>query len=68
MWFTRRFRSQTEAAEYVAALNTQKGTADRHGRMTETLLGCELYEWERGGQPLYTVQPVVSVRDPLYDA
>lgn len=66
---TRMTRDPDEAQLYAAALRLKIGqVVGRYGRITETLIGVEERTINRAGKPLYQVIPLVSTRDPLFDA
>lgn len=60
-------RDRDEAVMLLAKISAAIGRIDRYGRITETLMGAELTEQERGGRPLYRVARIVHNHDPLFD-
>jgi hypothetical protein len=66
---TRMTRDPDEAQLLAAELRLRVGqVVGRFGRITETLVGVEERTVGFSGRPLYQVIPIVSTRDPFFDA
>ena len=61
-------RDRAEAEQWVAQAIAGRGEVDKWGRMTSTLLGAEIHEFEFRGRPMFRVEYIAWTRDPLFDA